>query len=245
MWFRPLLDTHFAQLAHSAALLGSGSEVLGFDTPISTDHNWGPRLLLFLSPQDKIDHGRELDKRLRSELPYTFRGYPVNFSAPDMSDGGTRWMDAVTSGPVNHRVEVLTLHEFFDAYLGIEPFAQLGSIDWLTLPEQKLLEVTAGRVFYDGLGLLEPARTRLSYFPQDVWLYKLAAQWRRIGQEEAFMGRCGAMGDELGSRLVAARQVRDLMKLAFLIERRYTPYTKWLGAAFTRLRLRSTLGVAA
>ncbi len=49
---RPLIDQHFPGLHHSAALVGYGSDVLGYDTPISTDHNWGPRLQLFLSPQD-------------------------------------------------------------------------------------------------------------------------------------------------------------------------------------------------
>src|SRR5258708_32242427 len=46
---RPLLDEAFPQLEHAAALLGAGSEVLGFDTERSTDHDWGPRLQLFVA----------------------------------------------------------------------------------------------------------------------------------------------------------------------------------------------------
>ena len=38
---RPLLDDAFPGLAHSAALIGSGSEVLGFDDEMSSDHHWG------------------------------------------------------------------------------------------------------------------------------------------------------------------------------------------------------------
>ena len=49
------------------------------------------------------------------------------------------------------------------------------------------------------------------------------------------MGRCGYDGDELGSRLIAARLVHDLMNLCFLIERQYPPYSKWFGTAFQRL----------
>ena len=49
------------------------------------------------------------------------------------------------------------------------------------------------------------------------------------------MGRCAQVGDEIGSRLVAARLVRDLMRLCFLMERRYAPYIKWFGTAFARL----------
>lgn len=40
----------FKQL-HSACLIGNGSEVLGYDTTMSEDHDFGPRLLIFLGPE--------------------------------------------------------------------------------------------------------------------------------------------------------------------------------------------------
>lgn len=39
----PLLRECFPRLTHSAALIGTGSEVLGFDTARSMDHDWGRR----------------------------------------------------------------------------------------------------------------------------------------------------------------------------------------------------------
>jgi hypothetical protein len=63
----------------------------------------------------------------------------------------------------------------------------------------------------------------------------LACQWQRIGQEEAFVGRCAEVGDALGSAVVAARLTRDVMHLCLLMARRYPPYGKWLGTAFARL----------
>ena len=37
----PVLDSDFPALKYSAALIGPGSEVLGFDTSMSRDHHWG------------------------------------------------------------------------------------------------------------------------------------------------------------------------------------------------------------
>jgi hypothetical protein len=43
------------------------------------------------------------------------------------------------------------------------------------------------------------------------------------------------VGDELGSALIGSRLVADLMRLCFLMERQYAPYSKWFGTAFSRL----------
>ena len=236
---RPILDRHFPGLLHAAALLGEGSDVLGFDTARSMDHGWGPRLLLFLSPADIDSAGGALDQALRRELPASIQGFPTNYKQhPDGSD----LMRPVEGGPINHRVGLLTVTGFFTSVLRIDPAGPIRAADWVIVPENRLLSLTAGRVFHDGLGQLEPLRASLAYYPRDVWLYLLAAQWRRIGQEEAFMGRCGQVGDELGSRLVAARLVKDVMRLCFLMERRYAPYIKWFGSAFARLGCASALG---
>ncbi|MFN2225339.1 MAG: DUF4037 domain-containing protein [Anaerolineae bacterium] len=229
---RPILAEHLPDLAYSAALLGQGSEVLGFDTPQSRDHDWGPRLMLFLAQADHDAQGDEIDQVLRRRLPGEIEGYPTHFGP---HDDGTAVMQAAGEGPINHGVSILTVDHYVSDVLGFPPAGPIRAVDWLRVPENHLLMLTAGRVYHDGLGRLEPLRARLAYYPHDVWLYLLAAQWRRIAQEEAFMGRCGQVGDELGSRLVAARLVRDLMRLCFLMERRYAPYLKWFGSAFARL----------
>jgi hypothetical protein len=102
-------------------------------------------------------------------------------------------------------------------------------------PTQVLRELTGGVVFHDGLGLLASYRKQLAWYPDDVWRYVLACQWMRLSQEEPFVGRCGEVGDELGSAVIAGRQVRDLMKLCLLMNRVYPPYGKWLGTAFATL----------
>jgi len=83
--------------------------------------------------------------------------------------------------------------------------------------------------------MLTPLRAALHWYPHDVWLFAIARQWQRIAQEEAFVGRCAEAGDELGMLIAAGRIARDLMRLCFLLERRYAPYGKWLGSAFGQL----------
>jgi hypothetical protein len=155
-------------------------------------------------------------------LPAEFRGYPVRFAFP-------------SGAPARHWVHVMDLTGFFTEQLGIDPDGGLPVSAWLTVPTQVLRELTGGTVFHDGIGLLEQYRDHLAWFPDDVWRYVLACQWMRLSQEEPFVGRCGEVGDDLGSAVVAARQVRDVMKLCLLMNRVYPPYSKWLGTAFAAL----------
>ena len=236
---QPILDREFPGLRYSAALIGWGSEVLGFDTTMSRDHHWGPRVLLFLSKQDYPGLHEQIDRVLANNLPYEFLGYSTNFSKPEPN--GVRHPEQLTTGPVNHMIQIYTPSGFLRTRLGFDDSRTISVFDWLTFPQQRLLELTTGEVFHDGIGELEKIRRQFSYYPRDIWLYVLAAQWTRISQEEAFVGRTGDVDDELGSQIVAARIVRELMKLSFLLERQYAPYTKWFGSAFSKLRIAKSL----
>lgn len=219
---RPLLAARFPRMPYAAALLGPGSEVAGFDSERSTDHDWGPRLQVFLGDDDRRQ-AAAVTAMLASRLPESFRGYPVAFPVT-RDPGGAR-----------HRVEVVRLSDWLAANLGFDPRRTATLLDWLATPAQRLAEFTGGAVFHDGPGELTRARASLAWYPHDVWLYILACQWQRIGQEESFPGRCAEAGDDLGSVIVTARLARDLMRLCLLMRRRYPPYAKWLGTAFARL----------
>lgn len=224
---RPIIERRFPQLVYSAARLGPGSDVLGFDTPRSTDHGWGPMLQVFVSDDDHARYRDAIVRVLSEELPREIHGYSTHFN--------TFGMETPTEGPINHAVNIHTIKAYYQHQLGFDPRSELSVIEWLTTPQQKLRETTSGKVFHDGLDELVAIRERLHYYPHDLWLYLLACQWQRISQEGPFMARSGDVGDEIGSRLLAARLVRDVMNLCFLIERIYAPYTKWFGTAFNRL----------
>lgn len=215
---RPLLEEHAPGLPHAAARLGSGSDVLGFDDETSRDHDWGLRLTLLVED----DRAEKIDALLERKLPRTWRGHPTRFA--------TTW-DPV----VRHRAETVSARGFASSRLGVDPARHLTVEDWRSLTGQAVLEVLAGPVFHDGPGVITAIRETLTWYPHDLWLYALACDWSRLGDEFADVGRSGLRGDEDGSAVIAARHVRTMMHLAHLIHRRWAPYGKWLGRSAAAL----------
>lgn len=174
----PLLDG----VPHAAALMGAGSEVLGLDTERSTDHDWGPRLQLFL-PQD---HWR-VSALLEERLPRSVRGWSTRF-APAPDDPGVRQPTDGAEG--RHLVDVCDPRAWFVEWSGFDPCdGVVDTEDWLATPTQRLAGAVGGAVFRDDTGEITAARRALAWYPDDVWRYVLACQWQRIAQEEPFVGR--------------------------------------------------------
>ena len=227
----PILNRSFAGIEFSAARLGHGSEVLGFDTPQSMDHDWGPaRIDLFLKEDDCDSLAENINTVLAEELPSMFRGIPTNFPVDFLVTPEAK------NGLVPHRITCTSIDRFFCDYIGLNPLNGLQDVDWLVIAPQYLRTISSGKVFYDGLNqLCDIQTTIINYYPSDVWFYLLSGQWGRISQESPFMARCGDVGDEIGSRLIATRMIDEMVKLCFLMEQQYWPYSKWFGTAFSRL----------
>ncbi len=221
-------------LRYAAALVGDGSEVLGYDDSVSTDHDWGPRVLLFLDEADYPSHAAAILDRLEAGLPDRFEEWPVRFEDQDRVTGLD--IRAGLGGSDSHGVEVHTLAGWVGRQLGAD-VAHRDPLpaEWRALDEQKLLSVTAGQVFRDDPGELGALRRRLSFFPRDLRLERMADIWSAAASEMPFVGRAGDVGDDLGSRLLAARLADRAMRLCFLIDGRYAPYSKWFGTAWAKL----------
>src|SRR5262245_51603807 len=172
---------------HSAGLLGWGSDILGFDDERSTDHGWGPRLTVLVDAEDVADARDAID----AGLPETFRGWPVRYG----------WDDT----PVSHHLEITTLAAWLRRWLGHDPRDHMTTVDWLAVPQQRILGVVRGAIYHDGLDELDVLREQLAWYPDAVWLWLVACQWRKIAQEEAFVGRTAQVGDDVGSRTTCAR----------------------------------------
>lgn len=112
----------------------------------------------------------------------------------------------------------------------IKPFA------WLAFSGHRLLSLVSGKFFVDGLNCANTI-SKIRYYPKEVKLYMIASNWDIIASEQAFIKRCGECGDEIGSRIICARIAERLMRLCFLYQDTYAPYSKWFGTAFCRLNV--------
>ena len=85
---KPFMEEHYPDLVYSAVRIGHGSDVLGYDTAQSMDHDWGPKLQIFLKDSDYNAVKEEMNEKLRHKLPYEIRGFPTNFTTNE--DGTLR-----------------------------------------------------------------------------------------------------------------------------------------------------------
>lgn len=210
----PLLRREHPTASWVTGRFGAGSDVLGLDDDVSTDHDWGLRLSVLTDVPG-------VSEFLEAVLPREFEGRPVRFA--------TTW-----DADERHRVEVLPLEEFVVSRLGVGPEEEWSVTDWLGFTGQSVLELVAGPVFTDDEGRWARLRDRLEFYPDDVRRHLVACSWKQLEQELPFLGRAGARGDDLGSRVVAARLVDVAVHLGLLLDRVWAPYSKWTGTVFAR-----------
>ncbi|HEX2046987.1 MAG TPA: hypothetical protein VHF27_04425 [Acidimicrobiales bacterium] len=65
-FYGEVVRSRLAAVTHSAALIGPGSDVLGYDDVRSTDHYWGPRRQIFV---EQPDVGRARAPHVKSMSP--------------------------------------------------------------------------------------------------------------------------------------------------------------------------------
>ena len=218
----PMLKEQFSEVMPflSAGLVGSGSEVLGYDDEISEDHDFEPGFCLLLPGEDIIDRRTAfLLERAYAKLPKEFMGYQRSMIGPV---GGARH-------------GVLRMDEFFQEKIG-SPDGILSVGQWMSLPEQTLAEVTGGEVFFDGFGEMTKIRERLKYYPEDIRLKKLAGELLIMAQSGQYNYlRCLKHGEKGAAQLAAIEFAKSTMHTVFLLNRVYEPYYKWSFRAMREL----------
>ncbi|MBO4398746.1 MAG: DUF4037 domain-containing protein [Lachnospiraceae bacterium] len=225
---KEVLERDFAEiLPHIAVgMVGQGSECLGFDDALSQDHDFEPGFTIFLPGEEVVDRRAEfLLERAYTKLPKEFEGYERNGLKP-------------AGGP---RHGVVRLSEFLMKTIG-RPDGNLTVRDWFAIPEQSLLEVTDGALFYDGSGVFTGIRERLAKMPEPIRLKKLSACLLMMSQTGQYnYRRLVDRGDERGAQLCVIEFEKQARHAAFLVNHRYMPYYKWSYRALSELPVLSEL----
>ncbi|MEO8073094.1 MAG: hypothetical protein ABI686_07580, partial [Acidobacteriota bacterium] len=108
-----VLSSNFPNLKYSAALIGWGSEILGFDDELSADHNWGLRFQIFLSENDCKELWSQINKVLGETLPEKYQNHPTSFEINVNEDQ----RDLKNAKNTKHNIDIETIEGFFVRYL--------------------------------------------------------------------------------------------------------------------------------
>lgn len=215
----PVINQYFPELTDriSAGLLGEGSEMLGFDDELSRDHDWGPSFILFLEEQDVQMYRQSLAAKLNELRPDSFQN--INLTK-------------------TKAITVQTIDGFYKELTGL-PCPPKSIQEWITVRENDLCYAQAGKIFYDPPGNLTRRHHTFQemYYPREIWLGRIAAQlfWIWHYGEYNICDRMVKRNEKIGALIGMGMVIQATMRLTFLLNRRFSPYWKWLHCAFVKL----------
>jgi len=215
---RAAIAAEFPELEARVAvgLAGPGSECFGYDDDISRDHDFAPRLCLWLTEEDASAYRERLQSRYEA---WTAQYSPVTAQARDRSG-------------------VIGVAEYYRRFTGC-PGVPPDALSWLRIPEYLLAAATNGKVFRDDLGEFSRIRSALlAGYPEDVRRKRLAARLFTMGQAGQYnLPRCLRRGDAVAARFAETEFMTAALQAVCLLNGRYAPYYKWLYRAAAELPL--------
>ena len=222
---RPAVEKHLPAHIEKMAfgLVGDGSECYGFDDEISRDHDFGPRIMIWILSSDYKEFGIELQK-IVNNLPRNFLGF----------DGVN------TSQYGKGREGVFIINEFYKKFTGLDHLPSTLN-EWRLIPEANLSLATNGEVFTDPQGDFTGYRNiLLAGYPEDLRLKMMAARCMKIAQSGQYnyvrsIKRC----EYVSAQMALAEFTDSATSMIYLMNKKYKPFYKW---AHRGLRSLSLLG---
>ena len=215
---RGAIEAEFPAVAARIAvgLAGPGSECFGYDDAISQDHDFVPRLCLWLTEADAKDFGALLQAR--------YAAWTAGFAA--------------VTEQAQDRSGVIAIPDFYRRFTGC-PGVPPDAFAWLRIPEHLLAAATNGAVFRDDLGEFSAIRDGLlAGYPADVRRKRLAARLFTMGQAGQYnLPRCLKRGDAMAARFAESEFQSAALQAVCLLNGRYAPYYKWLHRTASELPL--------
>lgn len=194
----------------AVGLTGAGSECFAYDDSVSTDHDFDPGFIIFIS--DDIDDDTKFKiERAYAKLPRVYKGYERAIMSPV---GG-------------NRRGVKRVSDFLKEKTGTND-GKLSVYDWLHLDEEYLAELTNGEIWRDDGRIISNIRLKLSTFPEDIKLKKIAGSILLMAQSGQYNYERCISHNELGAaRLALYEFVKTTIHTTFLLNEVYMPYYKW------------------
>ena len=218
---RPILETHFAEITAVTAfgLFGYGSEALGLDDEYSRDHHWGVRIDALLPGWVTADQQQEIMATVAANLPESYRGHSLY--AAHLAGAG---------------LALDSLPGFLRRTIGLERGPET-AVEWLRIPEEDITHVVNGEVWLDGSGEFTAVRHTLNgYYPEPVRLRRIAHWCRYFSGMGSYALKRALLRDNVYyATITFSRAVKWAVQLAFMLERTYYPYDKWIMTRFAQL----------
>jgi hypothetical protein len=217
----PVLQREFPdETAQSVfGAFGLGSEVLRLDDEYSRDHLWGIRINVLMPTDGSNDKREAILKTLKENMPSSFQGH-------EFQELG----DAVAG------LGIQTPSEFFSMTIGIDR-PPVTHEEWLALPDEDIMHVINGELWHDPVGQFTALRQTLNaYYPEPVRLRRMA-HWCRYysGMGVYALKRAILRDNEVFAATAFGKAIRWGIQLAFMLDKHYFPYDKWLLDFFKRL----------
>ena len=214
----------------AVGIVGEGSDCFGYDDEISQDHDYGVGFCMWV--RDEVY--AEIGENLQAEYDRLVKKY-LGDTGAYASRRGVFSIDAFYESilGIKRLSGRLKPHEYEDE-TGVHVSAPAFEEKlWRLFDENSLAAATNGEVFRDDEGLFTMIRKELmAYFPENVWRSHLAQQLHTFSQSVQYnYARMMSRKDKLAARLCVARGMESAIHIAFLLEKKYAPYYKWLGHA--------------
>jgi hypothetical protein len=211
---------------------GEGSDCFGYDDYISTDHDYTTGFTMWLTDEDYELFG----DRLGQEYITLIRSLDLVDESLIMYENGRRG--------------VMRIADFFSTILGVrrdeftKSDVEFSYGFWLSVNEDKLATATNGVIYRDDLGRFSGIYNKLrGYYPEKVWKMKVAEQLYHFSQNaQSNYARAMARQDVVTARLCISQGIDSAMKLAYLLNKTYSPYYKWRRRGMDDLATMSQLG---
>lgn len=232
---RPMLTERIPALGRrwAAGLVGHGSECYGYDDLLSTDHDYGADVCIWLTKTDYEAYAPAVQEAYEAAHGAWAKTAAQHYGI------SPRRQTAQGAG----RIGVLEISAFYYGLLGTDSLPKTNR-EWFALPEERLAAAANGRVFEDRVGAFLAFREGLlAYYPEDVRKKKMAARAAVMAQSGQYnYARCMRRGEYLAAELALSEFVRAACSLVYLLNRKYCPFYKWMHRGLKDMTILSEIG---